>query len=79
MTVECIETGKQLLNNSHVESDMLDTFTKNASHLGCLPAVPDLTDVPLITLQVDPSVESEIVKTCSSLGTIYHTPPVQVF
>lgn len=78
MTRVCIETGKQLLNNRHVDSELLQKFSKNASILGCLPGVPSLTDVPLITLQIDANVENELLKTCSNLGTIYHTPPVQV-
>lgn len=76
VTRQCIKEGDQLLSSKQLS--LLDNFAANARSIGCLPAVPDLTDVPLVTLQVDANIEDEILKMCSSLGTVFHTPPVQV-
>lgn len=71
-----INLGEKLVEKNHNKD--YDEFNKQSVLLGTLPEVPQLKDVPLLTLECDKNVDKELIDICNSLGHISYIGPVQI-
>ncbi|KAJ3664620.1 hypothetical protein Zmor_000174 [Zophobas morio] len=74
-THKLIFEGQRLLNGA---TKNVDEFSQKSSSLGSLPEIPELKEVPFISFQCEPSVESELLDMCSQFGEVFKIAPVQI-
>lgn len=75
-TAKLIDLGTDLKQNCSFRN--INDFNEKARHLGSLPEVPALKEVPFITFQCDEGIEKELKDICSNIGAITRIAPVQI-
>lgn len=75
ITNKLINDGECLLNGTNKN---FDEFSEKSSLLGSLPAIPELKEVPYISFQYEPNLESELLDICTQFGEVSRIAPVQV-
>lgn len=75
-TTKFINEGQHILDNCILNSE---EFNSNSSFLGSLPEIPELKEVPYLSFQFEPNIQSKLEELCSHFGTLNRIAPVQVF
>ncbi|XP_075230786.1 cytokine receptor-like factor 3 [Lycorma delicatula] len=81
LTQNYICEGQHILDQLHKRVDVTNTsnYLDQASFLGCLPAVPNLDEVPAVTFQCNvDSIKNSIIERISDAGTVSCIGPIQL-
>lgn len=75
-TSKLLELGANLNQNSNRTN--LQEFNIKSRLLGSLPEVPELKEVPFVTIQYEPNIENDLLEICSNIGEISRIAPIQI-